>query len=245
MKCAQVRPLLAALAGGDPGGHEAAVCRAHLAGCADCSERLETLRGTIGLLHAAGRATVPPDGFAAALQARLVREPVPPVPLSARLWRRLERLGLDSGPRLGLALGGAALSVLAVAVPLQLRRAPADAVHGVGVHGTAPAGSEQVIAASFRVPSQRIAVVRLDFVADVSVEDVDFEVTLPSGLQFVDAGRVLAEQTLSWRGSLLLGSNPIPLAVRGARPGRYRVTAQARGAGLDVRHDILLEVVPS
>lgn len=244
MKCAQVRPLLAALAGGDPGGHEAAVCRAHLAGCADCSERLETLRGTIGLLRAAGRATVPPDGLAAALQARLVREPAPPVPLSARLWRRLERLGLDSGPRLGLAIGGAAaLAVLAIAVPPQLRRGPADAAHGG--HGPAPAGSEQVIAASFRVPSQRIAVVRLDFVADVSVEDVDFEVTLPSGLQFVDAGRVLAEQTLSWRGSLLLGSNPIPLAVRGARPGRYRVTAQARGAGLDVRHDILLEVVPS
>jgi hypothetical protein len=95
------------------------------------------------------------------------------------------------------------------------------------------------------VPQKRIAVVHLDFVSDESIDDVEFEVTLPSELHFIDGGHALAQRTLSWRGSLSTGSNPIPLAVRGSKPGRYRVTAQARGLGLAVRHDILLEVEPS
>ena len=103
----------------------------------------------------------------------------------------------------------------------------------------------QEVAAAFRVPSQRVAVVHLDFVADVALADVEFEVTLPIELHFVDGGKALAERTLLWHGQLAMGRNPIPLAVSGAKPGRYRVTAQARGSGVQVRHDILLEVVPS
>jgi hypothetical protein len=202
--------------------------------CAECELRLQELKRTLALLHRVGQSEPLPAGFEAALHLRLAAEPPPAPGFMARLWRVLERLQLDSAGRLGLALAAAAL--LLIALP-QLRRNTGSGGHSLS--------GEQEVAAAFRVPQQRIAVVRFDFVADVEVRDVEFEVTLPSGLNFIDEGKVVPEQRLVWRGSLASGSNPIPLAVRGAKPGRYRVTAQARGAGLAVQHDILLEVVRS
>jgi hypothetical protein len=236
MKCEQCRPLLAALSGGDLAKADSERARAHLATCAACSQHLLELRETVGLLRQVGRSEALPADFRAALHRRLAATPPPARPLQARLWAVLERLGMDSGPRLGVAAAVGLLGVLLLS-PLPPRRSTDG--------GAAAYLPDQEVAAAFRVPSRRVAVVHLDFVADVPLDDVEFEVTLPTGLNFVDAGQPVAEHTLQWRGSLALGRNPIPLAVRGVKPGRYRVTAQARGSGIAVRHDILLEVVPS
>jgi hypothetical protein len=234
MKCARCHELLPAHAGGELSPSEQALCQAHVEACAACAARLDELREAVSLLRQVGRSeTVPP--WQAELRRRLSQQPPPSPSLSVRLWQVLERLGLDSAPRLGLAAAGLGLLLIAVPLGLRTRGEPAAAVFV----------PDEQIAASFRVPSQRIAVVQLDFVADDAVADVQFEVTLPSGLAFIDAGRPLLERTLSWRGSLATGSNPIPLAVRGDRPGRYRVVALARGSGIEVRHNILLEVVVS
>lgn len=238
MNCERCHELLPALAGGELSAAERSRCQAHVDGCAGCAARLRELGEAVSLLQLLGRSTAPPAGFQPALRERLAAEPVPPTTLSARLWRLLERLRLDSAPRLGLAAVAAAGLVLLPIVGSRSQRAHNEPTAAVFV-------PDEQIAASFRVPSQRIAVVQLDFVADDPLEDVEFQVTLPSGLQFIDGGRPLDERTLSWRGSLASGSNPIPVAVRGLSPGRYRVVAQARGPGLEVRHNILLEVVPS
>lgn len=234
MKCARCHELLPAHAGGELPPSEQARCQAHIDACAACAARLDELREAVSMLRQVGRSeTVPP--WQAELRRRLSQEPAPSPSLSVRIWQVLGRLGLDSAPRLGLLAAGLGLLLIAVPLGLRTRGEPAAAVFV----------PDEQIAASFRVPSQRIAVVQLDFVADDAVADVQFEVTLPSGLQFIDAGRPLLERTLSWRGSLATGSNPIPLAVRGDRPGRYRVVALARGSGIEVRHNILLEVVVS
>lgn len=234
MKCARCHEMLPAHAGGELPPSEQARCQAHIDACAACAARLDELREAVSLLRQVGRSEpVPP--WQAELRRRLSQQPAPSPSLPARIWQVLERLGLDSTPRLGLAAAGLGLLLIAVPLGLRTRGEPTAAVFV----------PDEQIAASFRVPSQRIAVVQLDFVADDAVDDVQFEVTLPSGLQFIDAGRPLVERTLSWRGSLATGSNPIPLAVRGDRPGRYRVVALARGSGIEVRHNILLEVVVS
>lgn len=234
MKCAQCRPLLAALAGGDLPTRQSERCQAHLSDCPDCARRLGELRATVTLLRRVGRSEPLPRDFAAALHRRLAAVPPPSPPLLSRLWQGLALLGLDSGKRLGLAAVGLGALLLA-----------AGAVRHARDGGGAAYAPEQEVAAAFRVPSRRVAVVHLDFVADAALADVEFEVTLPSELHFIDAGKPLPERTLLWHGSLAMGRNPIPLAISGAKPGRYRVTAQARGSGVQVRHDILLEVVPS
>jgi hypothetical protein len=243
MKCDTVKELLPAVAGGDSGleRDESAQLQVHLVACVSCAARLESLRDTLSLLRRVGESEPLPRDFAASLHLRLSREPAPIPPLTARLFRWFERLHLDSAPRLGLAV--AALAIVVVVVGQSM----APLGRGRDHDKTPPATPElaQEVAAAFSVPQQRIAVVRFDFVADVEVPDVEFEVTLPSELHFVDEGKILPERRLVWRGSLSSGSNPIPLAVRGVKPGRYRVTAKASGAGIAVRHDILLEVVRS
>ena len=247
MKCEAIQKLLPALAGGDLDRSQAVACEQHVAACAACADRLAGLQHTLRLLRQVGMSEPLPAQFQASLHRRLAQTPAPTPTLGVRIWQLAERLHLDSGPRLLLA--GAALTLL-IAVPLTLRdRGPgagsSNALAQSGSGTSAATGTEQEVAASFRVPAQRTAVLRFDFVADVEVPDVEFEVTLPSELFFVDGAEPVPEKRLVWRGSLSSGSNPIPLAVRGSKPGRYRVTAHARGEGVDVKHDILLEVVRS
>lgn len=246
MKCKKAIELLPGLAGGDLGlrPDEAARCQEHVASCQACAARLTALKRTIFLLRQVGQTEPLPTGFQQALRRRLANAPPPSPSVATRFFRILEALRLDSAPRLGLALGAAALALGLAILPVQKGRLAASGNGGSNGHSGA-AGSEQEVAAAFRVPQQRIAVVQFDFVADVEVVDVEFEVNLPSELHFIDDGKVLTERRLVWRGALNSGSNPIPLAVLSTKPGRYRVTAQARGAGLAVRHDILLEVVHS
>ena len=100
MKCAQCRPRLAALAGGDLGTAESARYAAHLASCAACAEELGALRQTVALLRRVGRAEPLPADFRAALHRRLAAEPPPRRPWSRQLWQFLEWARLDSGRRI-------------------------------------------------------------------------------------------------------------------------------------------------
>jgi hypothetical protein len=96
--------------------------------------------------------------------------------------------------------------------------------------------------ASYKVPESKVALVKIDFVAEKTIEDVAFEITLPDGLRFVGGGSELAERTFRFQGRLAAGSNPIPIAVKGPRAGRYKVIAHAIGPALDVTQEVVLEV---
>ncbi len=235
MKCAACSKQLALLRSGELSPDSRAAVENHLAGCQDCRRHLGQLDLTMRMLREAGQNLSAPTDFSAKLRDRLHQEPSPTIPLLTRLWWKLEQLGLDSGPRLWtLATAAAVLVLLSIGTIRDRGRGQATVFL-----------PEETVAASFRIPSHRVAVVQLDFVADVSVDDVQFEITLPGELEFVDAGQAVVERQLSWRGSLAVGSNPVPVAVRGARPGRYRVTAKASGRDVTVRHEVMLEVVPS
>lgn len=203
----------------------------HLQQCPACTERLEQLAEAVSLLRRAGQEAVP-AGFRAALHQRLLAEPPPRRPLSARCAELLERLRLDSAPRLGMLASAAAAAVVLAMVSVDRQRNVPE-----------PAVGE--VAAPFQVPSRRIAVVHLDFVSNMEIDNVQFEVTLPQELAFISDGKPVAQRTLQWSGSLSPGSNPVPLAISGSKPGRYRIVARARGDGVEVTHDVLLEVVPS
>lgn len=92
------------------------------------------------------------------------------------------------------------------------------------------------------MPASKLALVKIDFVAEKAIDDVAFEITLPDGLRFVSGGEELAERTFRFEGKLAAGSNPIPIAVKGPRAGRYKVIAHAIGPAIDVTHEVVLEV---
>jgi len=78
--------------------------------------------------------------------------------------------------------------------------------------------------------------------AEQAIDDVAFEITLPDGLRFVSGGQQLAERTFRFSGRLNAGSNPIPIAVKGPRAGRYKLIAHAIGHDLELTHEVVLEV---
>ncbi len=235
MKCADCSQRLASWKVGELSPDSRVAVETHLAGCPDCRRHLAQLDLTVRMLREAGQRQPVPTDFSLKLRERLRQEPAPTIPLFTRLWWKLEQLGLDSGPRLWTVAMAASVLVL-LSIGTLRDRGPSQAAVFV---------PEETVAASFRIPTHRVAVVQLDFVADVSVEDVQFEISLPGELEFVDGGQAVVERQLSWRGSLSVGSNPVPVAVRGVRPGRYRVTAKASGRDVTVRHEVMLEVVPS
>src|SRR5262249_55525623 len=148
-----------------------------------------------------------PDGFATGLRERLALAGPPP----ARFGDRLRRL-LAARPIAAMSAAAAVAAFVAVLATLELApRAPAEA------------------GAAHRVPKSKIALVKVDFVADAAVDDVNFEVLLPDGLRFFSGGQALAERSFQWRGKLAVGSNPIPIAVKGEHPGTYHVIAHATG----------------
>jgi hypothetical protein len=182
----------------------------------------------------------PDNGFRAALHQRLTVEPAPATLSSldrAWAWLRDQRAWL--WPAGGLAAGVAAYALLVL-------------VHGnpVGQHTTqtpiaqaSPTTPENgPVLPSFRVPSSKVAVIKLAFSAEIAVEDVIFEVTLPEGLAFWSSGKRLDERTFRWPGRLAAGENLIPIAVRGDRPGRYPVVATVEIEGHVLEHRVVLDV---
>ena len=194
----------------------------------DDAKMLEALRGLA--------VDAPDNGFRAGLHRRLADEPAPQTAgLLDRAWAWLCDRRAWLWPVGGLASGVAAYALLVV-------------VHGNPV-GPRPSvqGGPVVVASgpvlpSFQVPSSKVAVIKLAFAAEVAVEDVTFEVTLPEGLAFWSSGKRLDERTFRWPGRLEAGENLIPIAVRGDRPGHYPVVATVEVGGRVLEHRVVLDV---
>lgn len=171
------------------------------------------------------------DGFSAALHRRLVAAGLPDKP---PLWRRLwspQPFDLRTlWPAAGVALGAGAFLLLA-----SPREAPQTVAPGLGL-AAAPAPATQL-------PATKVAVVRMNLSAEVAVESAQIRISLPEGLTFWSDGQELAERSFEWSQPLEAGHNEIPIAVRGHRPGRYRLTVSALIAGQRVEDVVLLEVI--
>jgi hypothetical protein len=165
----------------------------------------------------------PPEGdFPAALRRRLVAAGPPRAPSP---WWRLLELVLDRRvlwPAAGLAAGVAAFLALSPGRP-----PPSPVV-----------GREAAV-----VPVTRVAVVRLTLSADVPVDAARIRVTLPPQLSFWSDGRALAQRSFEWTQPLAAGDNEIPIAVRGERPGRYRIAVDAHIGAETVEDEVVIEVV--
>jgi hypothetical protein len=156
-------------------------------------------------------------GFGRALELRLLRTGPPrrPGPFDLLRTAALARL---AWPAAGLAAGVAAFLLL-----VALRGA------------TRPA-------AVARLPASQVAVIHLDLTADAAVAAADIEVSLPDGLFFWAEGRELAQRSFEWTQPLGVGVNEFPIAVRGQRPGQYRVRVNARTKDEQLTHEVLIEV---
>jgi hypothetical protein len=183
---------------------------------------------------------VPDHGFRAALHRRLAAEPAPAAmgfADRALAWLRDRRAWV--WPMGGLATGTAVYVLLVL-------------VHGNPVAAVSPPIAQTApgpvlvtsgpVLPSFRVPSSKVAVIKLAFAAEVAVEDVTFEVRLPEGLAFWSGGKRLDERTFRWPGRLDAGENLIPIAVRGDRPGRYPVVATVEVGDRVLEHRVVLDV---
>jgi len=172
------------------------------------------------------RVDPPDEGFGARLHRRLAELDPPGRPgvrERLRAWR----------PR-GVRLGWMALGAAAAVVALVL----------VGLPGNRPSGrTDPPAAAATALPFTKVAMIHLNLSTDVAVASAAIEVQLPEGLVFWSGGRALAQRTLAWSQPLAAGGNEIPIAVRGERPGRYRVKVKARIGGERVEDEIPLEVV--
>ena len=181
------------------------------------------------------RVDPPDDGFAAGLRQRLIAAGPPRAP---RLRERLAQAWARLGSRLAWPAAGA-LAGAATFVLLMLARGSAPPSTGA-----APTDPARAVAAEavHRIPADKIAVIRLNFTAEAAIEEVAFEIRLPEGLSFWSEGRALPERSFVWRGRLDAGDNPVPIAVRGERPGRYRVVTTAEIDRKRVEHAVVLEV---
>jgi hypothetical protein len=170
-------------------------------------------------------------GFQASLHRRLVAAGPPgPAPGWDRVRWFFQRRAPWLWPVLGAAAGVAAFLLMsAVQPPPAPPAVVAEASRPLEMPGT-------------QVPVSKVAVIKLDFTAEVAVEQADFQVSLPEGLSFWADGQELELRSFQWTQALKAGSNVIPIAVRGQKPGRYLVTAQARTGNQRIEHDVVLEV---
>jgi hypothetical protein len=175
------------------------------------------------------------DAFASSLHLRLAQAGAPPAPS----WLARLRAGLSRHPAVLWPAVGALCGVLAFVGLGRLNRGPIATAHG---ERPAEVVANGEVAPTYRVPSSKVAVIKLNFAATVDVADVDFEVELPEGLAFWSGGQKLKERVFRWPGELRAGDNLIPVVVRGERPGLYRVKARALVAGELVQHEVLLDV---
>ena len=156
----------------------------------------------------------PPDGgFSAALHRKLVAAGEP---LPPPWWRR----PFLTGQRRWLWPAFGAVAGLAVFLVLSQQRAePAT-----------------------QLPATKVAVVRVNLSAEVAVQSAEIRVTLPDGLVFWADGKELPQRSFEWTQPLAKGDNDIPIAVRGVRPGRYKMTVTARIGGEKIEDEVVLEV---
>lgn len=170
-------------------------------------------------------------GFQASLHRRLVAAgPPEPAPGWDRVRWLFQRRAQWLWPVLGAVAGVAAFLLMGeVREPPTSPTVVAEDARALELPGT-------------QVPVSKVAVIKLDFTAEVAVEEADFQVSLPDGLSFWADGQELELRSFRWTQALNAGSNVIPIAVRGQKPGRYLVTAHASAGNQRIEHDVVLEV---
>jgi len=167
------------------------------------------------------RVDAPDEGFEASLHRRLVAAGAPDAPgLWRRFWPSLKAEPRFLWPAFGVAAGFAVFLVLG----------QFSHPHNGGI-----------VAA--RLPATKVAVVRVNLTAEVAVESAHIRVSLPEGLYFWADGQELPQHTFEWSQPLHAGDNDIPIAVRGQKPGRYRLTVSTRIGDQRIDDEVLLEVV--
>jgi hypothetical protein len=170
------------------------------------------------------RVEPPDDGFSASLHRRLVAAGAPDAPgIWRRFWPALKSEPRVLWPALGVAVGVAVFLVLG-----QVR----EYSHPRGAGGIAA-----------QLPATKVAVVRVNLSAEVAVENAQIRISLPEGLYFWADGEELPQRTLEWSQPLRAGDNDIPIAVRGQKPGRYRLTVSTRIGEQRIDDEVVLEVV--
>jgi hypothetical protein len=181
-------------------------------------DRDRDLRGRLAAL----RTDLPQGDFQASLRRRLLAAGPPEDPSP---WRRLAGLlqvRQVFWPALGIAAGVAAFLLLSSPTP--------------------PAPGAEAARLATRLPASQVAVVRLTLSADGPVEAARIRVSLPPGLSFWAEGRELAQRDFEWTQPLATGDNEIPIAVRGQRPGRYRIGVETRIGADRIDDEIMIEV---
>jgi anti-sigma factor RsiW len=236
LDCDHAAPLLDQLAAATLAQETAADVRQHVAICPSCRRQLQELAATRALLRASAGIELP-AGFAGELHRKLVAAGPPPLVGSARWlgWLRARPFTLAAAA----AGASALLAILGTAAVLRPSVNQRIDPPSRSASGTADASPGE---AHFEVPEQKVALVKIDFASAKDIDDVSFEVLLPDGLRFFSGGQELAARSFQWHGKLSTGSNVVPVAVKGSRPGRYRVIAHAVAPGLDVSQDVVLEV---
>lgn len=179
-------------------------------------------------------------GFRESLSLRLAAAALetPPAAAASVVGLAGIRRAFARWPALLWPATGVASGVAAFALLFTLRQPVATAPVATASRITAEALAETI----HRVPADKTAVIRINFATEVALPDVTFEITLPEGLSFYSQGEKLAMRSFRWQGQLAAGDNPIPIAVRGDRPGRYRVRAGAEAGGTVIEHEVVLEV---
>ena len=172
------------------------------------------------------RVDPPAEPFLGALHRRLASAGVPDRP---GLWQRLWSPAPRGSPWVWPAFAGA--GVAAVLVFALFRTAPPSPV------------GRPVTVASAELPATKVAVVRMNLTAEVAVESAHIRISLPDGLVFWADGKELAQRSFEWTQPLHAGDNDIPIAVRGSRPGQYRMTLTANIGKDRVEDDVLIQVI--
>jgi hypothetical protein len=167
----------------------------------------------------------PDGGFGASLHRRLVAAGAPDAP---GFWRRVWP-SFKANPRLLWPAFGAAAGLAVFLVLGQLSEAPS---HG-HLNG----------AVATQFPATKVAVVRVNLSAEVAVESAHIRISLPEGLVFWADGQELPQRTFEWTQPLRAGDNDIPIAVRGQKPGKYRMTVSTRIGEERIVDEVMLEVV--
>ena len=229
MSCAAARELLSEVAAGERSGGRAAEALEHAHGCGECARFLDETRATVALLRGLGEEPLPAD-FGASLHLALVAAGQPePAASWRRAWEWLT--GSNAGRWVPLAVGAAALA-LALAVSLRGggaggRAAPVEAAVANGP-----------VAPVFHVPRTKLALVRVDFVAEEQVDGVEFAITLPEGLHFVSDGVQRPEREVRWSAAYAISRSR-------ARDGLRALLALARNADGGVRNLVASALVKS
>jgi hypothetical protein len=162
------------------------------------------------------------DAFSASLHRRLSEAGAPdPLPL----WRRI----FDGKPLLPALTAMAALVIVGAI--------------SFGVMRNRPQAAQPIeVAAATVFSATKVAVVRVNLSAEVAVESADIRVELPEGLVFWADGEEVKQRRFEWSQPLRAGDNEIPIAVRGLKPGKYKMTVSALIGSERVEDEVLLQV---